>query len=132
MRDVVFVDDDQDLLEATRDVLQYSGLARRVVVARSLAELMDQREEALVCTLAILDINLGKDVPNGMDVFHWLRRERFAGEIVFLTGHAADNPLVTAAMQLGAQRIYIKPIEMAELAGLVQGDGADFTITPGQ
>jgi DNA-binding NtrC family response regulator len=119
MRHVLFVDDDQDLLEATRDVLQYSGLAN-CVVATSLEELTRQRERALDCALAILDVNLGRGVPNGMDVLEWLRRERFGGSIVFLTGHAADHPLVAAATRLGACRVFTKPIELAELARLVE------------
>jgi FixJ family two-component response regulator len=119
MRRVVFVDDDEDLLEVFREVLGYSGLAS-CVVARSLAELVQQRDLVLASNLAIIDVNLGQDLPSGVDVFRWLKSERFAGDIVFLTGHAADHPLVIAAAQVGARGIFNKPIEMEELARLVK------------
>jgi DNA-binding response OmpR family regulator len=119
MRRVLFVDDDPDLGEAMRDILQYSGLAT-CVVARSLDELAQQRDQVLACTLAILDVNLGDGEPSGVDVFHWLRQRHFAGDIVFLTGHAADDPLVMAALELGAGRICKKPIGMDELVHMVQ------------
>jgi FixJ family two-component response regulator len=118
VRRVVFVDDDEDLLEAMREILHCSALAECVAV-RSLAELERKREQVLACDLAILDINLGPGVPSGIEVFHWLRNRGFTGDIVFLTGHAADDPLVSAAAKLGSTRIYKKPIGMEELGGLI-------------
>src|SRR5689334_18365630 len=117
MGDVLFVDDDPDLLDATRDVLQYSGLAR-CVVARSLDEVIDQRDQALGCTLAVLDVNLGTGRPTGVDVYRWLVREHFEGKVVFLTGHAGDNPMVESAAD--QSRVYMKPIDLADLARLVE------------
>jgi DNA-binding response OmpR family regulator len=119
MRRVVFIDDDEELLEVVREVLGYSGLAT-CLVARSLAELIQQRDRVLACDLAIIDVNLGQDLPSGVDVFRWLKAQRFAGDIVFLTGHAADHPLVIAASRVGARGVFTKPIEMEELTQLVK------------
>jgi FixJ family two-component response regulator len=119
MRPVIFVDDDQDLLDAMREFLELAKLAT-CVVAGSLDELKQQRQQALDCALAILDINLGDGAPSGVDVFHWLRTQGFASEVVFLTGHAADHPLVVEATRLGPCRILSKPIEIEELQGLIR------------
>jgi DNA-binding NtrC family response regulator len=129
MRRVVFVDDDPDLLEAMKDILEHSALAT-CVVAQSLNELKQKREQALGCTLAMVDINLGPGTENGIDVYRWLRDEGFRGDVVFLTGHAADHPLVSQAAQLGYCRIFNKPIELDDLQRLVREAGGGSPITP--
>jgi DNA-binding NtrC family response regulator len=122
MRRIIFVDDDRDLLDAMRDVLECSKLAT-CVVAGSLDELKRQRQQALACTMALIDINLGDGAPSGVDVFHWLRYGGFTSEVVFLTGHAADHPLVVEASRIGPCRILSKPIEIDELERLVRETG---------
>jgi len=121
VRWIVFVDDDEDLLEAMSEILHWAKLAN-CMVARSLAELERQGDKVLACELAILDINLGPGVPSGIDVFHWLRKRGFTRDIVFLTGHAGDDPLVSAAAKLSGTRIYRKPIGMDELGRLIEHD----------
>jgi FixJ family two-component response regulator len=120
MQRVALVDDDPDVLDAMRDALEMTQLAV-CVPARSLAELQSHRAEVLQCSLAILDVNLGHGRPSGVEVFHWLRDEGFAGDVVFLTGHAADHPRVMAAMRLGSARVLSKPVALADLEQLVGG-----------
>jgi FixJ family two-component response regulator len=115
---ILFVDDDRDLCDTIRDTLGYLGIAG-CVLAQSLEDLQAQRANALTCRLAIVDINLGLDVPTGVDVYDWLRREGFKGEIVFLTGHGNDDPRVVAAAQRSGARILSKPIDFGALAELV-------------
>jgi DNA-binding NtrC family response regulator len=115
---VLFVDDDQDLLDAIEEILELSGLAA-CVTARSLAEVESKREEALRCSLAFVDINLGTGTPTGIDVFRWLESKGFMGNIFFLTGHAADEPLVVQASSLGKRRVLSKPITLGELERLI-------------
>jgi ActR/RegA family two-component response regulator len=114
---LLFVDDDEDLRETIRETATCLGF-ERCVVASSIAEIVQQRADALCCSVAILDINLGWNVPSGVDVYHWLQNAHFAGRIVFLTGHGADDPRVQDAARLGDVKILTKPIGIAEIGAL--------------
>lgn len=115
---VLFVDDDDDLREVMHDMLARLGVAR-VVTAGSLREIEDRREEVLACQLAILDINLGAGQPSGLHVYEWLERARFAGCIVFLTGHASNDPRVQEAARIAGSHVASKPLSITELRELV-------------
>lgn len=117
---VLFVDDDADLREAMQDVLGVLGV-RRVVTAGSLRDLEGRRGEALACQLALVDINLGRGQPNGVNVFEWLEQEGFAGRIIFLTGHANKDPSVQQAASLSGSRVASKPLTIAQLRHLLGG-----------
>ena len=114
---VLFVDDDEDLREVMRDILRAVGV-HRIVTAASLREVQGRRDEALDCQLAILDINLGTGEPSGVNVYEWLEREGFTGGIVFLTGHAANDPRVQEAANLAGSVIASKPLSVTELRDL--------------
>jgi DNA-binding response OmpR family regulator len=114
---ILFVDDDDDLRETVCDLLSRLGVGD-CLTAASLAEVEAQRTAVLPCSLAILDLNLGANVPSGIDVYHWLERAQFAGKIVFLTGYGKDDPRVQEATHIGAVRILSKPIDVAELLAL--------------
>lgn len=121
---VVFLDDDKDLRDLFADVVALLS-GRDCLTVGSVAELIDQRVQALAAELAILDINLGPDAPSGLDAYHWLREQGFGGRIVFLTGHAASHPLVAEAHQLGDVRVFEKPLPMPAIASLLApGAGA--------
>jgi DNA-binding NtrC family response regulator len=118
---VLVLDDDDDLRETLAELIELFGY--RCVSAASLAQVVTQRDAALGCDLAILDINLGPGEPSGIDVYHWLKHEHFAGTVLFLTGHARNHPLVRAACQVGA-RMLEKPISATELRFLLDRGGA--------
>jgi DNA-binding NtrC family response regulator len=115
---VLFVDDDEDLREVMQDILGRLGVDR-VVTAASLQEVQARRDEALECGLALLDINLGTDEPTGVNVHEWLANEGFAGRIVFLTGHASNDPRVREAASVAGSRIASKPLSVGELRDLI-------------
>ena len=115
---VLFVDDDDDLREAMQAILERLSVAR-VVAARSLRDVMDKRDEALACELAFLDINLGAGEPTGVEICEWLRREGFAGRIVFLTGHASNDPRVREAAGVAQSQIASKPVSVSTLRELL-------------
>lgn len=117
---VLIVDDDEDLRAVTQDIFEALGV-RHVVSAASLREVEERRDEVLACELAILDINLGSGQPSGVNVYEWLDREGFAGRIVFLTGHASDDPRVKAAASLAGSVVASKPLSVAELRELIGG-----------
>lgn len=115
---VLFVDDDDDLREVMRETLETLGVPR-VVAAGSLRDVELRPDEALGCDLAILDINLGRDQPDGVEVYQWLKRHRFVGRIVFLTGHADSDPRVRAAASVGDSYIATKPMPLHVLREIV-------------
>lgn len=116
---VLLVDDSPDFLEVMSMLLSRVGVA--AVMAKSFSEVEAQRELLDDVTLAILDVNLGPGEPSGVDVSAWLRAQDIACRIVFLTGHAADHPLVRAASDTEAGDIMVKPIESRRLVDLAQG-----------
>jgi DNA-binding NtrC family response regulator len=115
------VDDDEDVRESLALAIETMGLGD-VLRAASLSEVRAAHGRALSCRLAILDINLGPEAPSGVDVLRWLRAEGFAGQAVFLTGHAASDPRVVAASKLPATRVLTKPIGLDALAALFEAE----------
>jgi DNA-binding NtrC family response regulator len=114
---ILFVDDDEDLREAFRDLVSSLRLGE-CVTAGSLAELEARGPAALTCSLAILDLNLGPKAASGIDVYRWLERARFAGRVVFLTGYGPEDPLVQEAARVNVARTLSKPIHAAALVAL--------------
>jgi len=117
--DVLLLDDDDDLLDSVAELIELAA-SRRVLKARSVAELTAHESEALACGLAILDINLGPDVPSGLDALDWLCAHNFAGRAVFLTGHAPGFPLVEEARKKANVQVLSKPISADKLLSLLE------------
>ncbi|AKF03007.1 response regulator [Sandaracinus amylolyticus] len=117
---LLVLDDDDDLRELLCVFAESVG-AERCTCAASFEQLRAAANDALSCDVAILDVNLGPAAPSGVDAYEWLREHRFAGEIVFLTGHARSHPLVRRALALPGVRVLEKPIDVEVLRALVQG-----------
>jgi FixJ family two-component response regulator len=111
---VLLLDDDADIRDSFSELVPFA-CGRDCLAFGSYAELTKARESALACEVAILDINLGAGQPSGIDAYDWLRAKRFAGRIVFLTGHAATHPLVRRAAAIKGVRILAKPISVKQL-----------------
>jgi DNA-binding response OmpR family regulator len=120
--DVLLLDDDQDLLDSVAELIELSA-NRRVWKARGLADLEALNGCALACDVALLDINLGAEVPSGLDALRWLSERRFAGRAVFLTGHAPSFPLVEEARKLAGVQVVSKPLSGDELLALIEDRG---------
>lgn len=120
LESVLLVDDDEDLRAAMDEVLHRLGV-RRLIGAGSLRDVEDQREEALACQLALVDINLGYGEPTGINVFEWLEREGFTGRVVFLTGHGSQDPRVQRAATLAGSQVASKPLTTAKLRDMIEG-----------
>jgi FixJ family two-component response regulator len=123
--DVLFLDDDDDLRATFTDLVR-TVFARECHGIASHHDLVALGERALHCGVAILDINLGPQVPSGIDCYGWLRTHGFDGRIVFLTGHAASHPLVVEARRLGDAEVVGKPVSLETLTALLEDnrDGA--------
>ncbi|PTL83225.1 response regulator [Vitiosangium sp. GDMCC 1.1324] len=116
---VLVLEDDEDLRTILCELLSLSGVGE-CVSAGSLEELRHKQAEALGCGLALLDINLGAEVPSGLDAYRWLKDNGFSGRTVFLTGHARSHPLVREALELTHVQVLSKPIESKILLALVE------------
>jgi FixJ family two-component response regulator len=117
---VLFLEDNDDLRESFVDLVGLT-LDRRCLGVGSYRELVALGEQAVRCAVAILDINLGPNLPSGIDAYTWLRGKGYEGRVVFLTGHASNHPLVQEAKRIGDAEIFAKPIEVAGLRALVEG-----------
>jgi DNA-binding NtrC family response regulator len=117
MGDILLVDDDEDVLDSIADLI---GLIseRHIRTARSLAEAQMLDGELANVGLAVLDVNLGAGAPSGLDVLKWLRSRQFAGQVVFLTGHASRFPLVDEARATGVE-VLSKPIDVDAFRALL-------------
>jgi FixJ family two-component response regulator len=121
---VVFLDDDDDLRQAFAEMVDVFTTSECLCMG-SFDELVRHRDRVLDAKLAILDVNLGSGVPSGLDAYRWLRRQGFTGAIVFLTGHAASQPLVVEARRLGDARVFEKPLAVPAIIELLeQGAGS--------
>lgn len=104
---VLICDDDVDLVEVMGEFLRDSGID--CVTTHSFDEVRAHRDEALACSMAFLDVNLGAGRPSGVDVFRWLQQQRFGGTVVFLTGHATGDPELAGTQTLGMP-VLAKPL----------------------
>ena len=118
---VLYVEDNDDLRELVVELVTVV-LKRRCVGVGSYEELAALGKEALRCSVAILDINLGPGRRSGIDAYAWLRDHGFQGRIVFLTGHASSHPLVVEAQRIGDAEIFSKPIEPDRLRSIIEGE----------
>lgn len=118
---VLYLEDNDDLRELVVELVTVV-LKRRCLGAGSYEELAALGEEALGCSVAILDINLGPDRRSGIDAYSWLRDHGYKGRVVFLTGHASTHPLVVEAQRIGDAEIFSKPIEPDRLRSIVEGE----------
>jgi FixJ family two-component response regulator len=115
---LLLLDDDEDLLASLSQLVR-TLTGSEVVGVRSVEELIERREGAMRCRLALLDIHLGAGRPSGLDAFAWLREQGFAGRIFFFTGHARSHPLVVCAHALGSAGVLEKPVKSGELVDLL-------------
>lgn len=118
---ILVLDDCEDLLQLSKVFIERL-CDKHAITVKSLHEIETIEESALGCEMALLDINLGANEPNGLDVYHWLRDHGFKNRIVFLTGHARTYPLVAEAERLGDAKVLSKPLLPADLVRVVRGD----------
>jgi DNA-binding NtrC family response regulator len=118
---VLYVEDNDDLRELVVELVT-DIFDRRCVGIGSYEEMVALGDDALECSVAILDINLGADRRSGIDAYLWLRSQGFTGRVVFLTGHASTHPLVVEAQRIGDAEIFSKPIDADRLRFIVEGE----------
>jgi DNA-binding NtrC family response regulator len=118
---VLYVEDNDDLREVVVELVTVV-LQCRCVGVGSYEELVALGEEALGCSVAILDINLGPNRRSGIDAYAWFRDKGYTGRIVFLTAHASTHPLIVEAKRIGDAEIFSKPIDPDLLRSIIEGE----------
>lgn len=121
-RRVLILEDDQDLSKSYEEMITLLT-SYKVIIANSLRDMQNSREEVLVCDVALLDIDLGKDEPSGIDAYKWLNDQGFRNKVYFLTGHARSHPLVAQAVLIGAATVLTKPVDIDRLLNVISGEG---------
>jgi DNA-binding LytR/AlgR family response regulator len=67
--------------------------------------------------MAFLDINLGQNLPSGIDVCKRLKNEKFPGKIFFFTGHAATH---ARSLQELSVEVLEKPVNLEQLKSILE------------
>ena len=112
---VVFVvDDDRDVREGLKTLLESVGL-RAQVFASTTEFLQSKRVEDVSCL--ILDVRLPG--LSGLDFQSELSREQIAIPIIFITGYG-DIPMSVKAMKAGAVEFLTKPVREQDLLDAVR------------
>jgi FixJ family two-component response regulator len=118
---IILVDDDENLLNSLSDFLEVAAQVESLKLS-GLKQVIAAADQVLAADvkLAVLDVNLAAGEASGIDVYRWLLEKGFNGEVVFLTGHAKEHPLVREAVAIGGVRVFSKPLDVAKLLALVE------------
>jgi FixJ family two-component response regulator len=118
-RSVLILDDDDDLRETLAETLQAMCGVEPIMVP-DVAAMIEHGDQALGCTVALVDVNLGVGQPSGIDAYRWLVEHSFRGRIVFLTGHARVQTMVEEAVRAGTAQVIQKPASLRTLCALIE------------
>jgi DNA-binding NtrC family response regulator len=115
---IVFVDDSEDLCELVLQLLELELGVAGLALA-SMAAVVSRAEDVLRSRAIILDINLGHNHPDGLDILVWLQKNSYKGRVSFLTGHGRHHPRVVEAIKTGVM-VMEKPISPEEFLNFVR------------
>lgn len=115
---VLLLDDNDDMQALMARYLKIK-IGADCLCLSCFGDLEKNATEVLRQDIAILDVNLGRNEPSGLDAYRWLKENGFKGRVVFLTAHAKSHPLVRQSCQLDA-RVFEKPISPDLLLEIVQ------------
>jgi FixJ family two-component response regulator len=108
-RTVVVIDDDQDVREALKGLLQSVGL--HVALFASVQQFLTE-SSSLDASCMVLDVRLPGQ--SGLDFFDEIVDEKMNIPVVFISGHA-DVPMSVRAMKSGAIEFLTKPVRQQDL-----------------
>jgi DNA-binding response OmpR family regulator len=108
---VLIVEDDQNAAQVLQIMLQRSGHKTRLAHNGSSAQSLIASQKFNV---VILDLNLGKDEINGIDLLVILRERSPETAVILLTGYATLDSAI-AAVHLGAHDYLLKPSSMEQI-----------------
>lgn len=112
---VVVIDDDAEIREALRGLMQSVGL--NVAVFSSPRDFMNEASAAINCSCLVLDVRLpGR---SGLDFYEDLVDANAEFPVIFMSGHA-DIPMSVRAMKAGAKEFLTKPVRHQDLLDAIQ------------
>lgn len=120
MKKILFLDDDKSLCTLLRMLLAEFGVTGAVFL-HSYDELMGFESELNNFDMIFLDVNLGANVPSGIDAFNWLMEQHYINQIVFFTGHANSFPVVRKALDYENVSVLEKPVTVDKLQEIILG-----------
>ena len=109
--DVLIVDDETDILDLVRDILAEEGYRVRAV---SDGEEALRQMESRTPTLMLLDIWLGKEHINGLEILDTVKHTHPGLPVIMLSGHGTIETAVSA-IKKGAYDFIEKPFNAARL-----------------
>ncbi len=127
--DILFIEDNDDDVEAVRRVFAKSGVEARLQLARDGQEALEVLRRAYGRGLAesptrpsliLLDLRLPK--VDGMEVLRWLKAHPHLRciPVVVLTGSGEEKP-IRECMELGSNMYLLKPMNIADLMNIILG-----------
>ena len=111
---VIIIDDDPDIREALRSLLETIGL--RAALFNSAADFLKSKRPDGPCCI-VLDVRLPE--LGGLEVQQRLTQENIPIPVIFITGYG-DIPMSVRAMKAGATEFLTKPIHDQEFLEAVQ------------
>jgi DNA-binding NtrC family response regulator len=120
MKKILFLDDDKALCTLLNMLLTELGVPGSVFI-HSYNELMKFESELNSFDMIFLDVNLGPDVPSGIDAFNWLMEHHYVNRIIFFTGHANTFPVVRKALDFEKVSVLEKPVPVEKLQQIILG-----------
>lgn len=118
MKKLLFLDDDKALCTLLNMLLTELGVSGSVFI-HSYDELLKYQSELNSFDMIFLDVNLGSNVPSGIDAFNWLMENHYINQIVFFTGHANTFPVVRKALDFAKVSVLEKPVPVEKLQNLI-------------
>ncbi len=118
MKNVLFLDDDKDLCY----VIEQLFYTVPGISCTSIHSVEDLKKliPGTTFDIAILDINLGPDLPTGLDAYTYLIEKQFKGKIVFFTGHGKTHPLTQAALKFPNTMVLEKPASVESILAILE------------
>lgn len=118
MKKILFLDDDKSLCSLLELVMSELGHEESVFV-HSFDELVRLKEKIQDFDVIFLDVNLGPNLPSGIDAFDWLKENHFDKKIIFFTGHAHSYPIVQKALDYPNVKILEKPVAIERIQEMI-------------
>ena len=114
--DILIVDDEADILHMVREILADEGYAARTAMdGEDALRLVQEREP----TLMLLDIWLGKDHSNGLEILDAAKHACPHLPVIMISGHGTIETAVSA-IKKGAYDFIEKPFNAARLLLLIR------------
>ncbi len=118
MKKILFLDDDKALCTLLSMLLNELGVTGCSFI-HSFEEIKKFESELNSFDMIFLDVNLGPNVPSGIDAFNWLMENHYINQIVFFTGHANTFPVVRKALDYSKVAVLEKPVPVEKLQEMI-------------